>query len=79
VIRPDGDRLVESTAFDPRRSPGQLCRTGSDRVAKLAGLVPLARIIPFRGEYYELRPDRATGPWPIYLVPTRVPVPPAYT
>jgi (S)-2-hydroxyglutarate dehydrogenase len=30
----------------------------SDRVAELAGAKPGARIIPFRGEYYELRPDR---------------------
>jgi len=31
-----------------------------DRVARLAGLRPTARIVPFRGEYYELRP-RARG------------------
>jgi (S)-2-hydroxyglutarate dehydrogenase len=30
----------------------------SDRVAKLAGAKPAARIVPFRGEYYELRPER---------------------
>ncbi|MET0134868.1 MAG: L-2-hydroxyglutarate oxidase, partial [Kibdelosporangium sp.] len=30
----------------------------SDRVARLAGLTPEAKIVPFRGEYYELRPDR---------------------
>jgi L-2-hydroxyglutarate oxidase len=30
----------------------------SDRVARLAGLTPAARIVPFRGEYYELRPQR---------------------
>jgi L-2-hydroxyglutarate oxidase len=30
----------------------------SDRVARMAGLRPPARIIPFRGEYYELRPER---------------------
>ena len=30
----------------------------SDRVARLAGLRPQATIVPFRGEYYELRPDR---------------------
>jgi L-2-hydroxyglutarate oxidase len=30
----------------------------SDRVARLAGLIPSATIVPFRGEYYELRPDR---------------------
>ncbi|WP_040406917.1 L-2-hydroxyglutarate oxidase [Amycolatopsis nigrescens] len=30
----------------------------SDRVARLAGLTPKARIVPFRGEYFELRPER---------------------
>ena len=30
----------------------------SDRVARLAGLTPSARIVPFRGEYYELKPER---------------------
>lgn len=29
----------------------------SDRVAALAGEVPAARIVPFRGEYFELRPE----------------------
>jgi L-2-hydroxyglutarate oxidase len=31
----------------------------SDRVARLAGLKPSVRIIPFRGEYFELKPDQA--------------------
>ena len=31
----------------------------SDRVARLAGLRPAIRIIPFRGEYHQLRPERA--------------------
>ena len=30
----------------------------SDRVARLAGTKPNARIVPFRGEYYELKPER---------------------
>src|SRR5262249_37686956 len=30
----------------------------ADRVARLAGLVPDLTIVPFRGEYYELRPER---------------------
>ena len=30
----------------------------SDKVARMAGLTPSARIIPFRGEYYELVPER---------------------
>jgi L-2-hydroxyglutarate oxidase len=30
----------------------------SDRVALMAGTKPEARIVPFRGEYYELKPER---------------------
>jgi L-2-hydroxyglutarate oxidase len=30
----------------------------SDRVARLADAEPAARIVPFRGEYYELKPER---------------------
>ncbi len=30
----------------------------ADRVARLAGMTPPARIVPFRGEYHELRPQR---------------------
>ncbi|MGN6643367.1 MAG: L-2-hydroxyglutarate oxidase [Verrucomicrobiota bacterium] len=30
----------------------------SDRVARAAGADPKAKIVPFRGEYYELKPDR---------------------
>ena len=29
----------------------------SDRVAKLTGIQPEAKIVPFRGEYYELKPE----------------------
>lgn len=31
-----------------------------DHVARLCGVTPRVRIIPFRGEYYKLRPERAT-------------------
>jgi L-2-hydroxyglutarate oxidase len=31
----------------------------SDRIARLAGVDPGARIVPFRGEYYELREERS--------------------
>lgn len=30
----------------------------SDRIANLAGTPPQAKIVPFRGEYYELKPER---------------------
>jgi (S)-2-hydroxyglutarate dehydrogenase len=42
----------------------------SDRVAKLAQVDPQAKIVPFRGEYYELKPEKR------YLVKTLIyPVP----
>lgn len=31
----------------------------SDRICRLAGQAPADRIVPFRGEYYQLRPDAA--------------------
>ncbi len=31
----------------------------SDRIARMAGLTPRAQIVPFRGEYYELTPERS--------------------
>jgi L-2-hydroxyglutarate oxidase len=59
-LRRDGDRtVVQSTAGDFGADHLINCAgLQSDRVARLAGLKPPARIIPFRGEYYELRPDR---------------------
>lgn len=30
----------------------------ADRIARMAGLDPPVRVVPFRGEYYRLRPDR---------------------
>ncbi|BAB74525.1 L-2-hydroxyglutarate oxidase [Anabaena sp. FACHB-709] len=42
----------------------------SDRIAKLGGVKPSAKIVPFRGEYYELTPEKR------YLVKTLIyPVP----
>lgn len=41
-----------------------------DRIAQLCGLKPSIRIVPFRGEYYVLRPERAgLVKLPIYPVP----------
>jgi L-2-hydroxyglutarate oxidase len=34
------------------------CGLHSDRMARLAGAHPDAKIVPFRGEYYKLKPDR---------------------
>jgi len=42
----------------------------SDRLARLCGLEPRVRIVPFRGDYYELRPERRDLVHrPIYPVP----------
>lgn len=50
--------IVQSTAGDVEAGCVVNC-TGlySDRVTKLSGLKPEAKIVPFRGEYYELIPE----------------------
>jgi L-2-hydroxyglutarate oxidase len=55
-----GDRtIVRTTAGDLAADVLVSCAgLHADRIARLAGASPPARIIPFRGEYYELRPDR---------------------
>jgi (S)-2-hydroxyglutarate dehydrogenase len=44
-------------AFRARRLVN-CARLHSDRVARLCGVEPGTKIVPFRGEYYELRPER---------------------
>lgn len=58
--RPEGVavRTADGTAYRAKalvNCAGLQC----DRIAKLAGDRPHMRIIPFRGEYYELSPDRS--------------------
>jgi L-2-hydroxyglutarate oxidase len=58
-IRRDGASvIVQSTAGEFVASTLVNC-TGlhSDRIAVLGGAKPAARIVPFRGEYYELKPE----------------------
>jgi L-2-hydroxyglutarate oxidase len=59
-VRPDGNQVVVESSVGPVRADYLVNCAGlhSDRVARLAGLTPPARIVPFRGEYYELRPER---------------------
>jgi L-2-hydroxyglutarate oxidase len=59
-IRADGAATVVETTGGDLRADYLINCAGlhADAVARLAGLRPEARIIPFRGEYYELRPDR---------------------
>ena len=55
-LRPDGQAVVVSTTIGSFRADYLVNCAGlhADRVARLAGLRPPARIVPFRGEYYEL-------------------------
>lgn len=59
-LRPDGAAVVVATTIGAFRADYLINCAGlfSDRVARMAGLNPPARIVPFRGEYYELREDR---------------------
>jgi L-2-hydroxyglutarate oxidase len=50
--------VVETTSGDVEADAVVNCAgLQSDRVARMAGMRPDARIIPFRGEYYELTPS----------------------
>ena len=61
ALRPDrdGTTIVDTSGGDLRADRVVNCAgLHADRIARMAGLRPPARIVPFRGEYYELRPDR---------------------
>jgi L-2-hydroxyglutarate oxidase len=57
----DGGNIVVGTSRGEIRASHLINCAGlqSDRVARLAGLQPQIRIVPFRGEYYVLRTDRS--------------------
>ena len=55
--RPAGRRRPPAATFSPT-SLINCAGLHADRVARMAGIEPPARIVPFRGEYYELRADR---------------------
>jgi (S)-2-hydroxyglutarate dehydrogenase len=59
-FRADGGETVLETSKDTLAARWIINCAGlhSDRMAKLAGAKPGARIVPFRGEYYELKPER---------------------
>jgi len=61
AIRRDGAHLILETSGGEARASRMVNCAGlqSDRVARLAGIEPGVRIIPFRGEYYTLRPERS--------------------
>jgi L-2-hydroxyglutarate oxidase len=61
AIETRGERVVVSSTagdFEARVLVG-CAGLASDRVARMAGLVPDVAIVPFRGEYWMLAPERA--------------------
>ena len=61
-IARDGRELIIGTNRGEVRASRLVNCAGlqSDRVARLAGLEPAMRIVPFRGEYYVLRAERSS-------------------
>ena len=57
---PDGLGLEASGTTLRARSVVNCAGLQSDRVARLCGLEPGLSIVPFRGEYYHVRPSRAS-------------------
>jgi len=56
-VRP-GEVVVHSTGGDVTAGHVVTCAgLQADRVTRLTGQTPAAKIVPFRGEYYELRPE----------------------
>ncbi|MGI5503675.1 L-2-hydroxyglutarate oxidase [Lentzea sp. CA-135723] len=60
AIRAEGSGVMVATPQGIVRADALVNCAGlhSDRIARLAGLRPKATIVPFRGEYHELRPER---------------------
>ncbi|MDD5306196.1 MAG: L-2-hydroxyglutarate oxidase [Deltaproteobacteria bacterium] len=60
VVREEGGMVLETSRGEVRCGFLVNCAgLQSDRVARLAGVDPGLRIVPFRGEYYEVVPERA--------------------
>lgn len=55
---PDGITIETSGGAFPARFLVNCAGLQSDRIARLDGVDPQAKIVPFRGEYYELRPEK---------------------
>lgn len=59
VVRDAGGLVLQTTSEELRAKNVINCAgLQSDRVARLCGVEPGVRIVPFRGEYYELAPDK---------------------
>jgi L-2-hydroxyglutarate oxidase len=59
-VASDGGEKIITTAQDEFRARFLVNCGGlqSDRIARMSGVDPKAKIVPFRGEYYELIPQR---------------------
>ena len=59
-VRRDGNELVLETASGELRAKNLINCAGlqSDRIARMCGVEPGVKIVPFRGEYYEIAPAR---------------------
>ncbi|MDZ4687019.1 MAG: L-2-hydroxyglutarate oxidase [Planctomycetaceae bacterium] len=58
MFRRNGRMIVESTAGEVEARFVATCAgLQSDRLTRLSGQTPVAQIVPFRGEYYELKPS----------------------
>ncbi|MBI1814971.1 MAG: L-2-hydroxyglutarate oxidase [Deltaproteobacteria bacterium] len=59
IVREAGGWVIETAAGTVRtRNLINCAGLHSDRIARLAGFAPPVKIVPFRGEYYALRPER---------------------
>jgi len=58
IVRQSDSMVVESAAGDVEAKLVATCAgLQSDRVTRLSGQKPPVQIVPFRGEYYELKPE----------------------
>ncbi|HWD40024.1 MAG TPA: L-2-hydroxyglutarate oxidase [Fimbriimonas sp.] len=59
AVRVHEDRVTLETTREPITARFLINCAGlySDRIARMEGLTPEAKIVPFRGEYFELRPS----------------------
>lgn len=59
-IRPESDHFIVESANGTYAGKNLINCAGlfSDRISQMAGVEPEVRIVPFRGEYYDLIPER---------------------
>ena len=70
IRKSDGRLYIETVRGEVEtRNLISCCGLQSDRVARMMGIEPEVCVIPFRGEYYTLRPGRALVRGLIYPVP----------